>query len=81
MDHQSQPMTDEYLPAWQWKERALRAEKQAKAAMECLKLMGDSKDVPEPWRMVIQCAYTGCGGVNWWKERQPVSAMSNGDGE
>ena len=65
-------VSDDYVPAWQWKERALRAEKQAADAMSCMKKMGDCKDIPAPWRSVIQCGYIGCGGVNWWKEKEPL---------
>lgn len=70
-------MNGDYIPAQVWRDRALFAEKRAADAMDCLKKMGDCKDIPEPWRTVVQCAYIGCGGVNHWVDRPPI--QSNGD--
>lgn len=54
--------SDSYLPAWVWRDRALKAEQQAAEAMECLRLLCNGS-IPEPWRTVILCAYLGCGGA------------------
>lgn len=55
-----------YLHPWEWRDRAIRAEKQASDALDCLRKMADCKSIPEPWRSVAQCAYLGCGGKNVW---------------
>jgi hypothetical protein len=52
---------DEYLTPQEWRARALRAEAQAAAAMDCLRKLA-AGPMPQPWRDVVQCAYVGCGG-------------------
>lgn len=55
-------MSDEYQPAWEWKRRALLAEKRLADALDCLGKMADG--MPEPWGMVAKAAYLGCGGTD-----------------